>query len=55
MSSVLLVKTAVTDGEVAPQVLCDEGSRLADSASTRDIGIRDLAVALALSRVVARC
>ena len=33
MSSVLLVKTAVTDGEVAPQVLCDEGPRLADSAS----------------------
>ena len=30
MSSVLLVKTA---GEVAPQVLCDEGPRLADSAS----------------------
>ena len=30
MSSVLLVKTAVTD---APQVLCDEGPRLADSAS----------------------
>ena len=51
MSSVLLVKTAVTDGEVAPQVLCDEGPRLADSAS------RTLAspVALAPSRVVARC
>ena len=25
MSSVLLVKTAVADGEVAPQVLCDRG------------------------------
>ena len=48
MSSVLLAKTAVTDGEVAPQVLCDEGPRLAD---------RTLAspVALAPSRVVARC
>ena len=50
MSSVLLVKTAVTDGEVAPQVLCDEGPGLADSAS------RTMAspVALAPSRVVAR-
>ena len=48
MSSVLLVKTAVTDGKVTPQV---EGLRLADSAS------RTLAspVALAPSRVVARC
>ena len=51
MSSVLLVKTAVTDREVAPQVLCDEGPRLADNAS------RTLAspVALTPSHVVARC
>ena len=45
MSSVLLAKTAVTDGEVAPQVLCDEGPRLADSAS------RTLASPVALAPV----
>ena len=56
MSSVLLVKTA---GEVAPQVVCDEGPRLADSASRTLASPVALApsrvVALAPSRVVARC